>query len=88
MKYLKLYENLNIDLNVYYQIKGTDTNGDIFEPVGADDANYNPYDLSEIVKLMIKMNRPNLHIVKISEEVVDDKTLNDVIEYQIDKYNL
>jgi len=92
--------NENVKLDIVYEIRGVDVNGDEYiPPVEDDDYNYNPYDLKEVVKLLIIKNKkqsthipsenPRLHIVKVTTEKVPQDKLEQIrIEIEGDKYNL
>ena len=91
----KMNERVNLD--VVYEIRGTDNNGDEYMPRHEeDDANYNPYDLKEMVKLLIKKRQngydhyhTGLYIVKVTTEKVPQETLEKIrLEIEAEKYNM
>jgi len=97
MKYLKLYEITDdYNDNTFYEIRGLDNNGDEYVPTyDPDDANYNPYDLREMVRLLSEKEKkdyvknPNLYIVKVTETKVEQETIKKMImEIEAEKFNL
>lgn len=94
--------NERIDFDVTYEIKGTDINGDDVDIIEEDDdANYNPYDLKDMVRLLIKKNKEyssrqipsskslRLFLIKVTRERVPHETLEKIrLELTTDKYNL
>lgn len=50
--------NEQINLDVIYEIKGINNLGEEINIIAdGDDANYNPYDLKDMVKLLMKKNK-------------------------------
>lgn len=93
MKKIILFENFGTpSLDVYYEIRYIDENGDVENFVsGNDDYDVNPFDLVEVVKYMMKYEDeyPNLFIVKITEEDVSDEDLKKAkMVIDTKKYNL
>ena len=88
--------NENISPDVFYQIKCICSNsGDEFTPeVIDDDYNYNPYDIKEMVKLLIKKrqsysknNKPFL--VKVTTTKVPQNIIKNIeMELKAEKYNI
>jgi len=104
MKYLKTFESTIIDLDVHYEIRYYDNelhdevivSGSDFELFSSsddsDDVNYNPFDLKDMVKLLLKYENEmseSLYIVKITRNEVTKKEIDDVkLEIEAEKYNL
>ena len=87
----EINENFNFD--IIYEIQGRDAIGDIYNPQSdKDDANYNPFDLKEMVKLLTKKTEqgvPNLFIVKVTSERLPDEEIERIkIQIEGDKYNI
>ena len=82
---IKLFENFKVDLDVYYEIKQVDQNGDLMD---MKITGFKPYDLEEVVKLYLeyKEDFPNLRIYKITKDMVDQDTINRIATTK--KYNL
>ena len=89
---IKLFENFEIDLDVYYELWTLDNNGDEEEfPTVEEDGNYNIYDLTEMVELFMKYEKRdrNLFIKKITKEIIDDKTIERIkLSIESKKYNI
>ena len=92
MKILRFNEN-SIELDTYYKIMRTDRNGDAeeFSDFYFDYDNYNPFDLKEMVNMLIIVEKEykGLFIKKVSEKIVDNETINKIrLEIEAKKYNL
>ena len=93
---IKLFEKYieePIDGNVIYSVTDIDKNGDKigFELSDEEYNETNPFSLVDAVKIFMKYEktRPNLIIIKITEELVDNKTIEEVkIKLAANKYNL
>lgn len=89
---IQLFENFEVDLDVQYVLRTVDMAGDEMDiPLENEDFNYNPYDLEEMVKLYIKKKKEydQINIFKITEEVIDEETINKIkLNLTAKKYNL
>lgn len=91
---IKLFENFDeINLDIQYVLRTVDVaSGEEHDvPLTNDDFDYNPYSLEDMVKLYLvyKKQYDQLHLVKITEEIVDEDTINKVkVNLTAKKYNL
>lgn len=94
MKDIKLFENFDeIDLDVYYELWTLDRNGEEEEFISGDgdDDNYNPYDLNEMVILLMNHEKYNkdLFIKKITKENIDKEIIDRIkMQLKVNKYNI
>ena len=85
--------NENVDLNITYEVRGNDAGEEWFPPEDDNDANYNPFDLNEVVKLLIEKEKLygeyELYIVKVTTDILPDEEI-ERMKMQItgDKYNI
>ena len=86
--------NENINLDTTYEIRYYDNElGDEIEIVENDeDANYNPFDIKDMVKLLMirqEEHSEELYLVKVHKEKVGDQIINKIkLELEAEKYNL
>jgi len=89
---VKLFENFEVDLEVYYVLMYNVNGDDIKIPLTInDDFNFNPYDLDEMVKLMIKYEKKyrSIFLNKVTTQKVSDDEIKDAkIRIDAKKYNL
>jgi hypothetical protein len=90
---IKLFENFDqADLDIIYELWTLDNNGDEEEfHTTVEDISYNPYDLTDMVKLFMKYEKidRNLFIKKITTEVIDNETIKKVkLSIEEKKYNI
>jgi len=89
---IKKFENYeSISLDTRYEIRLIDKNGDECEFNEPYKYDYNPFDLEEVVALLIKYEKKkyNLIIKKIVESNVDKETIDNVkMKLDAKKYNL
>ena len=89
---IKKFENYErIDLSVRYEIRYYDNNLQDEVIVGENEYNYNPFDIKDMVELLMKYEKKGLdvYLIRTKEEMVDKKTIEDVkLKIRAEKYNL
>jgi len=88
--------NENVVFGERYELRGIDKLGDVYVPfIDVGDNNYNPFDLEEMVKLLIKTKNSRhykeeeIFIVKVKTERISNNVINDIkIKFESEKYNL